>query len=171
MKLTRRRIRKKSSRVKRRKVGRKTKNRRKRRRRKNVGGGRLRGSRRVHPTSTPAAGSSTSTPAAGSSSSFWYSASGGGLVQITYNEFKRIKASNDYNFLYKGGTIFRHNKYIPHGIGRGWWRPAQLRDGSTATPHSYSGNWMDGCQGDSGVHYDGHDIVHTVGVTRVTPIY
>ena len=162
MKLTRRRIRKKSSRVKRRKVGRKTKNRRKRRRRKNVGGGRLRGSRRVHPTSTPAAGSS---------SSFWYSESGGVLVQITDNEFKRIKASNDYNFLYKGGTIFRHNKYIPHGIGRAWWRPENVPGGGTAAPHSYSGNWMDGCQGDSGVHYDGHDIVHTVGVTRVTPIY
>ncbi len=94
MKLTRRRIRKKSSRVKRRKVGRKTKNRRKRRRRKNVGGGRLRGSRRVHPTPTPTTGSS---------SSFWYSESGGVLVQITDNEFKRIKASKNYDFLYKGG--------------------------------------------------------------------
>ena len=161
MKLTRRRIRKKTSRVKRQKVGRKTKNRRKRRRRKNVGGS------KVHPTiSIFGMGTGGMTER-------------GGYVmsEITENKFNLIyinPSNYEYNFLYQGQAKLhssRSNLYIPHGNGTVWWKPAVLLNGSTAPPHGYSGHWKYGKQID-GVYYDGPNIVDAVGrkIYKVAPI-
>ena len=155
MKLTRRRIRKRTSRVKRRKVGRKTKNRRKRRRRKNVGGGLLSGSRsrRVHPTLPIIFGNGRG----GRRSN-----DGFAVEKITEEKFNEIEKLGNYIFLYKGPAKLvdpKENLYIPHGEnGTVWWKP-EVQSHRTADQHRYEGTWNEGKMISPMIHYDGDTVV------------
>jgi hypothetical protein len=162
MKLTRRRIKKKTSRIKRQKLGRKTKNRRKRRRRKNGGGflssflssrSKSRGENEIH--------------------SLIYGDGRGGrrrndgyaVERITEEKFDELKNLGNYIFLYRGPAKLVdpiQNLYIPHGEnGIAWFKPEALSH-TTADQHRYEGTWNEGKMTRPGIHYDGNKVVQRI---------